>query len=319
MSGLREKVFFCLSLAFCALFLISGCATQARQQRLKEASAHYKLGVAHLDAENIQRAFVSLQTAKGLNPRDRDTRYALGHIYYLQKKYDQAEKEFKKTLKIDPRYSQAQNYLGKVYERTGQFDKAILAYRAALRNPLYLTPDLAYYNLGAVFRAEGRFDEAVEEFQEAIRINPDHVLAYYHLAYTHIESGDYVAAVAVYQEILQHFPDSPVAHYRLAWAYLRNDAQEQAVSEFSTVLEAFPESPQAGRSRNHLNFLQSTGDKLRLGMTDAQVLGVLGADAAVEMTRETEEGTERWFLHSYDLVLHFESGRYTGYYEGPQQ
>ena len=161
-----------LFIVYYSLLFLPGCATQAKVQRLKESSAHYKLGVSYLNDQMTQQAFVEFQKAVELNPNERDSHYALGHIFVVQLKYDDADQEFKKALKIESTYSEAYNYLGKVYEQMsrqyeqkgeldkarGELDKAIRQYRKALDNPTYATPDRAHYNLGVAYQKKGQMD-----------------------------------------------------------------------------------------------------------------------------------------------------------------
>ena len=312
-------VFPCLLFTVYSLLFAPGCATQAKVQRLKEASAHYKLGISYLNDQMTQQAFVEFQKAVEQNPDDRDSHYALGHIYFLQQKFDEAEKEFRKAVKIDKDYSEAHNYLGKVYEQKGEIDSAIREYKMALKNPTYSTPDIARYNLGVAFQIKGERDEAIREFQQAVLINPDHLLARYALAQSYAKSGKFEEAISSYKEVLRLFPESAEARYKLAWVYLKSNAKAEAMSEFGTLVERSPDSELAKRSKKHLAFLQSKQEKLRPGMTSDQVMKVLGKSDSVVRRPGRAVGEEQWVLNIYDLVLRFENGRYRGYQENPRE
>ena len=320
-----------LLIAAGSFLFVSGCATQAKVQRLKESSAHYKLGASYLNDQMTQQAFVEFQKSVELNPNERDSHYALGHIYVVQLKYDDAEQEFKKALKIDSTYSEAYNYLGKVYEQRsrqyeqkgelnkakGELDKAIRQYQKALDNPTYATPDIAHYNLGVAYQKKGQMDESMGEYQKAIRINPDHLPAQYALAQLYADHGKFQEALSSYKEVLRLYPDFVDARYRLAWVYLKTSAKADALSEFSMILEKQPDSDLGKRTKKHLAFFESKAEKLRPGMTGDQVIRVLGKSDPVIRNSGPKAGEEQWLLNHYDLVLHFEGGRYTGYQESP--
>jgi len=326
-------VFLWLLTVQASLLFLPGCATQAKVQRLKEASAHYKVGISHLNDQQTQQAFVEFQKAIELNPDDRDSHYALGHIYVGQLKFDEAEQEFKKALKIDPTYSEAYNYLGKVYEQRsalyeqkgesdkarGELDKAIRQYGKALANPTYATPEIAHYNLGVAFQKKGQVDEAMGEYQKAVRINPDHLPAQYVLAQLYADHGKFQEAISSYKEVLRLYPDFADAHYHLAWVYLKTNAKADALSEFSMILEKQPDSELAKRSKKHLAFFEFKAEKLKTGMTSDQVMRVLGKSDPVIRNSGPKAGEEQWLLNHYDLVLRFEDGRYMGYQESPRK
>jgi type IV pilus assembly protein PilF len=299
--------------------LLWGCTTQAKMQRMKEATGHYKLGVSYLNDEEFQRAFVEFQKAVEKNPNDRDSHYALGHIYFVQGKYDHALEQFKIVLKINRDDSEGHNYMGKVYEQKGDMDRAIKAYQKALVNPTYLTPDIAHYNLGVVFQNQGKINEAIKEFGQAIVINPDHLLAHYALAQSYADSGNFQGAISSYKDVLRIFPESAEARYQLAWAYLKSGAKSEALSEFGIIIERFPDSGLAQRSRKHLAFMKTKLSKLERGMTGGDVKRALGQPEAVVRRPGPAMGEERWILNDYDLVLFFKKGRYMGYEESPRR
>jgi type IV pilus biogenesis/stability protein PilW len=323
MNTLRDYpvsfILFWILITHSSLLFLPGCATQAKVQRLKEASAHYKLGISYLNDQQNQQAFVEFQKAVELNPDDRDSHYALGHLYFVQLKYDEAQRAFKKVLKIDPDYSEANNYLGKVYEQKGELDTAIREYQKALENPTYPTPDKAHYNLGIVFQKQGKLDKAIGEYQTAVRINSDHLPAQYALAQLHADRGKFQEAISAYKEVLRLYPDFADAHYQLAWVYLKSNAKAEALSEFSTIVEKQPDSDLAKRSKKHLAFFESKAEKLKPGMTGDQVMRVLGKSDPVVRNSGPKAGEEQWLLNHYDLVLRFEGGRYMGYQESPRK
>jgi Tfp pilus assembly protein PilF len=56
----------------------------------------------------------------------------IGDYYLRRKKYNAALSRFEEALKTDPHYALAYREMGKVYERTGQPQKALDAYRKYL-------------------------------------------------------------------------------------------------------------------------------------------------------------------------------------------
>ena len=90
------------------------------------------MGVAYLNEEKVQQAFVEFQQAYQLNPNDKEVLNAIGIIYLLY--FDETAKAidfFEKATKVDPNYSDAYNNLGFAYEKLGRFDAAITFYKKA--------------------------------------------------------------------------------------------------------------------------------------------------------------------------------------------
>ncbi len=161
---------------------LSGCATS--EGSAQKSKGYYQEGIASLEYDQ-QKAFVSFQKAVKLDPNNKEARYGLGHILALQGKLVQAEEEFTIATKLDENYSEAYTYLGQVLEKQERWTEAIAAFRQALTNPLYATPDLARFHLGRVLAHEGNFQGAMEAFEDALVVNPPNVPP----AQLHLELG----------------------------------------------------------------------------------------------------------------------------------
>ncbi len=161
---------------------LSGCATS--EGSAQKSKGYYQEGIASLEYDQ-QKAFVSFQKAVKLDPNNKEARYGLGHILALQGKLVHAEEEFTVATKLDENYSEAYTYLGQVLEKQERWTEAIAAFRQALTNPLYATPDLARFHLGRVLAHEGNFQGAMEAFEDALVVNPPNVPP----ALLHLELG----------------------------------------------------------------------------------------------------------------------------------
>jgi len=161
---------------------LSGCATS--EGSAQKSKGYYQEGIASLESDQ-QKAFVSFQKAVKLDPNNKEARYGLGHILALQGKLVQAEEEFAVATRLDENYSEAYTYLGQVLEKQERWTEAIAAFRQALTNPLYATPDLARFHLGRVLAHEGNFQGAMEAFEDALVVNPPNVPP----ALLHLELG----------------------------------------------------------------------------------------------------------------------------------
>jgi len=161
---------------------LPGCATS--DESLQKSKGYYQEGVASLDHDQ-QKAFVSFQKAVQQNPKNKEARYGLGHILAQQGKFLQAEVELMAATKIDENYSEAYTYLGQVLEKQGRSTEAIAAFRQALTNPLYATPDLARFHLGQALAHESDYQGAMEAFEDALVVNPPNVPP----ALLHLELG----------------------------------------------------------------------------------------------------------------------------------
>lgn len=165
-----------------ALGGLPGCATS--EGSIQKSKGYFQEGVASLEFDQ-QKAFVSFQKAVKLDPNNKEARYGLGHILAMQGKLPQAEEEFMAAIKLDENYSEAHTYLGQILEKQGRWTESIAAFRQALTNPLYATPDLARFHLGRLLAHEKDFQGAVEAFEDALVVSPPNVSP----ALLHLELG----------------------------------------------------------------------------------------------------------------------------------
>jgi type IV pilus assembly protein PilF len=161
---------------------LPGCATS--DGSVQKSKGYYQEGIASLKHDQ-QKAFVSFQKAVKLDPNNKEARYGLGHILAMQGKLSQAEEELTAATKLDENYSEAYTYLGQILEKQGRWKESIAAFRQALTNPLYATPDLARFHLGRLLAHEKDYQGAMEAFEDALVVNPPNVPP----ALLHLELG----------------------------------------------------------------------------------------------------------------------------------
>ena len=198
MSLTKIRVFISLL----ALSLVVSCASVGMDPG-KQAEAHYKIGVAYLNDNRIQQAFVEFHKAYDLNPHDKDVLNAIGIVYLMHlDEPTKAIEYFGKAIKEDHNFSEAYNNLGYSYQKLGKFEKAITYYKQALANPIYLTPSKAYTNMGLSYYRLGRYKEALRALKEALKRAPSLVPAYLGLALCYNSMGRYgEASTAMTQAI----------------------------------------------------------------------------------------------------------------------
>jgi tetratricopeptide (TPR) repeat protein len=95
--------------------------------------------------------------------------------------------------------------LGRAAFGRGQVDKAIAAFREAIRmNPEYFE---AHGNLGNALQAKGDLDGAIAAYRDAIRINPEYADSYGALGDALQANGDNAGAKSSFETFLRLGPD----------------------------------------------------------------------------------------------------------------
>jgi len=134
-------------------------------------SGFVSLGDLH-KIKNNPLALEYFNTALQINPKGTDALYGRG--LYLQDagEIDEAQKIYRKILKIDPDFYVAyynQGYIKLV--KQSQFDSAVYFFTKTIEiEPFYAD---AWYNLGLSEQALGKNREAIAAFKETLKINKD--------------------------------------------------------------------------------------------------------------------------------------------------
>jgi tetratricopeptide (TPR) repeat protein len=102
-----------------------------------------------------------------------------GVEYGLIGELNEAIKEFKRAVKLDPSFVPAYLNLGNTYMNLGEVDQAIIAYSTAIKVEPGWESSIAYLNLGAVYaNVKQDYVKAVQYLQKYVDLNPHSHEAY---------------------------------------------------------------------------------------------------------------------------------------------
>lgn len=97
----------------------------------------------------------------------------LGAMRYLDGDMDNAEKEYKMALNLNPNEPMAHGNLGLIYFKEDKLDDALSEYKREISvNPNY---DNVYFNLGLLYYKLERYEDAVDNWKKTLIINPNHL------------------------------------------------------------------------------------------------------------------------------------------------
>ena len=174
--------------------VMAGCGTPGGSHSSASARVHTEL--AGLYYERAQLGIALDEVTQALQA---DTDYApaygvRGLIHMALREDKEAEDDFRKGLQLDKLDSNIHNNYGWFLCQRGREKESIPHFLAALKNPLYDTPGLAYLNAGTCSRKAGNSKDAEEFLQKALLVQPGMPQAYFGLAELGFANADYVAA-----------------------------------------------------------------------------------------------------------------------------
>ena len=142
------------------------------------------------------------------------------------------------------------------YHRAGEFDRALVNYRAVIeRNELNAE---AHNNLGLLYHAKGLSDDAISEFQRAIFIDGQYAKAHNNLGVVLLSQGGVEEAAAEFRMALTLDPANAESMVNLA---LAQRADGQLDTARATLLGALDVDTQSAPSHYNLALIyDETGD-----------------------------------------------------------
>jgi type IV pilus assembly protein PilF len=188
-----------LWLSGAALLLLSGCVTSGDPplgEKDSESAAAYnlQLGIDYFRQGNLSLAKEKLDRSMQQNSRNPQIYVASGMLYDRLGETGKADGYFSKAASLEPKDGDIINSYAVFLCRKGDYKKGEeLALRAAA-NPLYKTPEAAYFNAGNCAVDAKHPDDAEKYFRNAINIRPNFAPALLQLAQLEFKSGNYLPA-----------------------------------------------------------------------------------------------------------------------------
>jgi Tfp pilus assembly protein PilF len=101
----------------------------------------------------------------------------LGWAYSMLGQVEEAIAECEEAIRVDPGYGNPYNDIGAYLIEQGKLDEAVPYLEQALQAERYECPFFPHFNLGRVWERKGQWLRAMEEYREALRLNPEYTLA----------------------------------------------------------------------------------------------------------------------------------------------
>jgi type IV pilus assembly protein PilF len=170
----------------------SGADTEAQSR----ARAHTELASGYFELGNYGVALQEANEALKSEPNYGPAFNVLGLIYMELRDDKAAESNFQRALRINSLDSDTNNNYGAFLCQRKREQESVKYFLAALRNPLYATPDKSWANAGACARQAGDLVAAEDYFQKALKLRPNQPQALLQMADMAYKRKNYPGAKA---------------------------------------------------------------------------------------------------------------------------
>jgi TolB-like protein/Tfp pilus assembly protein PilF len=113
-----------------------------------------------------------------------------------------AEREFERSLELNPRYATAHSWYGYYLAMMGRYEEGYTEIKRALR----LDPhsSVIHYSFGTLFLSGRRYDQAIEQFEKALELEPTNAMAHGFLGVGHLCKSQYEPAIAAQRKGIEY-------------------------------------------------------------------------------------------------------------------
>ena len=141
-----------------------------RRERAEELFAEgyrQQMAGALTEAKRLYRESIALwPTAEGYT--------FLGWTYSFEGRWEDAIEECLRAIEVDPTFGNPYNDIGAYLIELDREDEAIQWFEKALKAPRYESYCFPHFNMGRVYEKKGQYEKALSEFRAAQKENPQH-------------------------------------------------------------------------------------------------------------------------------------------------
>lgn len=161
-----------------SLILITGCVTKVINSdgsvqsttvdNKKLSETYVDLAIEYQGHDAPQVALERVNLAISTNPKNPRAYMVRAMIYEAIGKANLAEDDFKEALDLNNKYSEAYVNYAVFLCKQKRYKEAENKFMIALDNPLYVTPEVGYYNRGNCFYQENKIESARMDYLKAL-------------------------------------------------------------------------------------------------------------------------------------------------------
>lgn len=227
----------------------AGCVSQQQQERDTEnlkarARAHTDLGAVYYQQRQYEIALEEFTEATKIDPGFALAYNGLGLVHSALGQNDLADADFRKSIQLEPNNSESHNNYGGFLCAKGRYDESIKEFLAAVKNPLYGTPAVAYANAGICSIRKQDLANGEVYLKLALQKDPLLSSAAFQLALIQFNRKDAVSAKQTLQNVMLTNPTPD-----MLWLAIQIEralgAQDAEASYALQLRRKYPDSEQA--------------------------------------------------------------------------
>lgn len=228
--------------------ILSGCASSGEtpERALNIAKIHTQLAATYYERKQYSVALQEVSVAMQANGNYAPAYTVRGLIRMALHEDDQAEADFRHSLRLEPENSETHNNFGWFLCQRGKEKDSLAQFLEALKNPLYATPEVAYANAGVCALKAGDQQTAEKYLQRALILRPGMPQALYGFAHARFTSGEYASSKSYFSRFQQSAQELSAEELWLAVRIERKMHDRNSEASYALQLrKRYPDSREA--------------------------------------------------------------------------
>lgn len=207
-------------------FFLGGCKGKDNKEQAKK---HLEVGVQHFKDKELEEALREFKKAVELDPGYADAHYHLGSLYHALKAYSVAIDEFKEVQRLDPAYPRIHTSFANLYYERGlkAWGRAVNFDRISFWLP-DTTRKLPYEDKDGLL-------ELIEEYSDKVKSDTSDAETFSKLSQAY-----FVLAAEEYEKAVQANPSDTTAQLYLGLTYSEQGHPDKAMVQYEVLKKLFP-------------------------------------------------------------------------------
>lgn len=268
--------------------LLIGCAAPGSKEKNGQdlAGIYADMALGHMQRQppDYARAKEKLEKALEADPKLVRAHHYAAELYARTEDDEKAEYHFRHALELAPRDPNLKNNFGAFLCARNRFPEAETQFLAAIEDPAYGTPQLAYENLARCALRVPNAAKAERYFDEALKRQPNLPASLFHMAQLQYDKREYFRARAFLERYMSVGAATPQV-LLLAVQIEKALGDSAMVAHYAQELRSgFPDSSEAAAVGGILNKPGVPGSR------QSQPLDVQVSDEVIGGQAEATEG-----------------------------
>ena len=239
------RIFFLVMMLFLTACSSVDKKEEERDKNSKAAETNTVLGQEYMQRGQYEVAMEKLKRAVAQDRTYAPAHTVLAVLYETLGEMDLAETQYREALKYDPSDGDTNNNYGAFMCRIGKYKGTDQYFLAAVKDPFYKTPAIAYANAGKCSLGQGDLDKAEQYLRQSLGYDKKLSSALLPMAEISYQQGNYLGARAFlqrYDSVGTLNEESLLLGYRIESSLGDTESANRYRTE---LLQHYPRSSQA--------------------------------------------------------------------------